>query len=45
MKAYCDTLPSKDVICYCHYCLEGLKLGGVNARHLAEVMFLQDYVI
>ena len=42
MKAYCDTLPTSDVICYCHYCLEGLKLGGANARHLAEVMFLVE---
>ena len=40
MKAYCDTLPTKDVICYCHYCLEGLRLGGANAKHLAEVIFL-----
>ena len=27
------------VICYCHYCLEGLKLGGADAHHLAALMF------
>ena len=40
MRDYCSELPQQPVLCYCHYCLEGLKLGGVDARHLAELLFL-----
>ena len=39
MQAYCAGLPKQPVVCYCHYCLEGLKLGGADARHLAELIF------
>lgn len=39
MLAYCAGLKLQPVICYCHYCLEGLKLGGADAKHLAELIF------
>ncbi|MBO5556547.1 MAG: hypothetical protein J5927_05130 [Oscillospiraceae bacterium] len=39
MREYCSRLASRSVVCYCHYCLEGLKLGGAEARHLAELIF------
>ena len=39
MRDYCLKLADQPVICYCHYCLEGLKLGGADAKHLAELLF------
>ena len=39
MKEYCSAFQTEQVICYCHYCLEGLQLGGVKAKHLAEILF------
>lgn len=30
------------VVSYCHYCLEGLKLGGADATHLAGLLFNCD---
>ena len=39
MRDYCGRLLPQPVACYCHYCLEGLKLGGAEARHLAELIF------
>ncbi len=39
MRGYVQTLPCKQVLCYCHYCLEGLRLGGADAKHLAELLF------
>ncbi len=39
MREYCAALPTKTVVCYCHYCLEGLKLGGADARHMADLLF------
>ena len=39
MRSYVETLPAREVICYCHYCLEGLKLGGAQAKHIAELLF------
>lgn len=39
MKEYCSRLQTKTVICYCHYCLEGLLLGGADGRHIAELLF------
>lgn len=27
------------VVCYCHYCLEGLIMGGKNGKHMAELLF------
>ena len=39
MRDYCLKLSDQPVVCYCHYCLEGLKLGGADAKHLAELLF------
>lgn len=39
MKEYCGRLPTKTVVCYCHYCLEGLLQGGADGRHIAHLLF------
>ena len=39
MKAYCAQYTTSKVICYCHYCLEGLQIGGVDGLHLAQLLF------
>lgn len=39
MKSYCQRFEGKEVLSYCHYCQEGLELGGANAIHLAELLF------
>ena len=39
MKEHCEQYETDIVICYCHYCLEGLIAGGVDGRHLAELLF------
>ena len=42
MKDYCSRLPMNKVICYCHYCLEGLLLGNANAHHIAQLLFPEN---
>lgn len=39
MQDYCRQFKTKTVVCYCHYCLEGLLQGGVDGRHLAQLLF------
>ncbi|MBR1729917.1 MAG: hypothetical protein IJ728_10390 [Selenomonadaceae bacterium] len=39
MKNYCEQITTDKIIAYCHYCVRGLKLGGKNAFHLAELLF------
>lgn len=39
MKEYCAGIPTDRVAAYCHYCTEGLELGGKNVRHLALLIF------
>lgn len=39
MKEYCSRFGDRKVVCYCHYCLEGLELGGADAFHLAYLLF------
>jgi len=39
MKEYCERFHGEKVASYCHYCLEGLLMGGANARHLASLLF------
>nr|WP_314464425.1 hypothetical protein [uncultured Clostridium sp.] len=39
MEDYCRKYKTKDVVCYCHYCIEGLQMGGVNGIHIAELLF------
>ncbi len=42
MEEYCKGFTTSTVICYCHYCLEGLKLGKVKGIHIAEMLFPSD---
>ena len=39
LSEYCQSLPTDTVICYCPYCLEGLLLGGKDAKHIARLLF------
>ncbi len=39
MTAYCRRYTTDTVICYCHYCLEGLIMGGKDGIHLADLLF------
>lgn len=39
MKEYCSQYKTEAVVCYCHYCLEGLLAGGVKGIHVAELLF------
>ncbi len=39
MKDYCRRFTTEKVVCYCHYCLEGLRMGSVDGVHLAQMMF------
>ena len=39
MMEYCKCYTTDTVICYCHYCLEGVLAGGVKGLHLAELLF------
>ena len=39
MKKYCQQYTTENVICYCHYCLEGLQAGGVHGIHIAKLLF------
>ena len=41
MREYCAQFTTDTVVCYCHYCLEGLEMGGVNARHMAHLLFAE----
>lgn len=42
MREYCRRFNGEKVAAYCHYCLEGLLLGGANARHLASLLFERE---
>lgn len=39
MHEHCAQYKTDTVICYCHYCLEGLNAGSVDGRHLADLLF------
>ena len=39
MEEYCSRYRTETVICYCHYCLEGLLSGGKNGIHIASLLF------
>ena len=39
MQDYCKRFHAERVVAYCHYCLEGLELGGADAKHLASLLF------
>lgn len=38
MRTHCAAI-AHPIVCYCHYCLEGLRLGGADAHHLGEILF------
>ena len=39
MQEYCSHFTTKTAVCYCHYCLEGRRMSGVDGRHIAEMLF------
>ena len=39
MQDYCRRYQTDTVVCYCHYCLEGLLQGNKNGRHIADLLF------
>lgn len=39
MQEYCRQFTTKTVVCYCHYCLEGLQMGQADGWHIAELLF------
>jgi len=39
MKEHCEKYERDTVICYCHYCLEGLIMGGADGIHIASLLF------
>ena len=39
MKEYAGNFTTNRVVCYCHYCLEGLRMGGAEAIHIAQMLF------
>ncbi len=42
MEEYCGRFSTEKVICYCHYCLEGLLMGGVEGIHIAGLLFPEN---
>jgi hypothetical protein len=39
MQDYCKVFGNAKVVCYCHYCFEGLQNGGADGVHLAQWLF------
>lgn len=39
MREYCRQFKTDKVIAYCHYCLEGLDVAGMDSMHLASLLF------
>ena len=39
MREHCKVFETGKVVSYCHYCQEGLELGGADAKHLASLLF------
>lgn len=39
VRRYCSQFTTPTVVCYCHYCPEGLLQGSVDGRHLADLDF------
>lgn len=42
MRKHCEQFGNSRVICYCHYCLEGLLCGGADGVHIAQLIFGKD---
>lgn len=43
MQDYCKRFATDKVITYCHYCSEGIILGGKTEEHLASLLFGGKY--
>lgn len=43
MRSYCKDFADTPVVCYCHYCLEGISKGGAKGYHLAELLFKGNF--
>lgn len=39
MRAYVSRQKTKTIVGYCHYCVDGLRLGDAEAFHIAELLF------
>lgn len=39
MQEYGERFQTDSVVAYCHYCVEGLELGGIQATHIARLLF------
>ncbi|RII27652.1 MAG: hypothetical protein CXR31_05310 [Geobacter sp.] len=39
MRKHGQEIITDKVVAYCHYCAEGLQLGGKDVKHLAELLF------
>ncbi len=39
MQAHGKQFATREAVAYCHYCLEGLELAGLQAVHLASLLF------
>lgn len=39
MREHGKKIPTDEVVCYCHYCLEGLRLSGKKSFHVLELLF------
>lgn len=39
MKQHASQYKTDVVVCYCHYCLEGLDMAKVDGRHIAHMLF------
>lgn len=43
MQDYCKRFATDEIITYCHYCSEGIILGGKTEEHLASLLFGGKY--
>jgi hypothetical protein len=43
MQEYCNRFVTDKVVTYCHYCSEGIILGGKTEEHLASLLFGGNY--
>ena len=39
LRAHAESLPTKDVACYCKFCADGLAAGGAQPTHLIQLLF------
>ena len=44
MEEYCSNITTDKVVAYCHYCDDGLNIGGKTSLHLAELLFQPETI-